>query len=202
MGQPWLLLATICPNVAGGLSHLSHDQCWNQWRKVVLEIAHFPKTLWFHSHGPCDKSKSAYVLRNHIIPNSSMVGTPGTTRPVALWFQDANVFVGNDAISQQEWVLALMHCCHRPRLVRRLDLSPLRLDDMHALSSGERQETVFLYVWTVRKSKMNPLVAMYLHHFKAGVSIHLLQWSDYTRCLSCMSQNHAMNTTIMRYNKQ
>ena len=41
-----------------GTSNLSHNQCWNQWRKVVLGIVWFPNTQRFS----CDKSQNPYPL--------------------------------------------------------------------------------------------------------------------------------------------
>ena len=53
-----------------------------------LELDNFPTPNDLHSDGSWDKSKSPYLLRNDIIPNSATVGAPGTNWPVDSWCLD------------------------------------------------------------------------------------------------------------------
>ena len=76
-------------------------RCW--------ELHDFPTVSDLHSHGSWDKTKNPYAFRTCIIPNEVTIRGPGTTWHVASWFLDNNTcLVGNHAISQQVWVLALI----------------------------------------------------------------------------------------------
>ncbi len=78
--------------------------CW--------EMRDFPTPCDPHSQGSWDKSKNPwYPSRNCTIPNEATARAIGTTRPVASWFLGPNsCLIGNHAISQQAWVLAVKFC--------------------------------------------------------------------------------------------
>ena len=68
-----------------------------------------------HSQGSWDKSKNPYPLRNHIIPDLTTGVAPTTTWPAALWLLcPISCLVGNYAMSQWEWILAIV--CNRADL--------------------------------------------------------------------------------------
>ena len=98
-------------------SDLSHDPVSKSVEKQAVG-----NCMIFNTQRPSfpwvlDKSKNAYLSRNHIIPDEAAVKGPGPTQSVASWFLDPDsCLIGNHVISQWEWVLAIMPGCQLSNL--------------------------------------------------------------------------------------